>query len=63
MADEYRVHRDVDELVRLLGVASGANGDENATGLTKEAYVDELNKERTPYVSSQVGYAVFSVWH
>ena len=52
MADEFRVHRDVDELLRLLGNASGGGGD--AGGYTKEAFVEELNKDRTPFVSTQV---------
>ena len=60
MADELRVHRDDDELVRLLGTGGGSGsggggGDGNvASGHTKEAFVEELNKERTPYVSTQV---------
>ena len=52
MADEFRVHHDVDELLRLLGNASGGGGD--AGGYTKEAFVEELNKDRTPFVSTQV---------
>jgi len=51
MADEYRVHRDVDQLMRLLG---GASGNTDTDARTKEAYVEDLNKERTPFVSSQV---------
>ena len=60
MADEFRVHRDVDELLRLLGNASGAPSGEDPTSAGggaagKDVFVEELNRERTPYVSTQVG--------
>ena len=59
MADEFRVHRNVDELHRLFGhspAPAGGGGDVSAAAGTgfKDACVEELNKDRTPFVSTQV---------
>lgn len=58
MADEFRVHRDVDELMRVLVDGSGP---EVHQGASRENYVDLLIKSMTPFVTTQASYPTIFV--